>query len=300
MINFKKIFILIRFICYLILFFISILSKSIAFEVNSYFIGHAYGYHGNKEVPDGSLKNFLNKRDVKLIIFGGDLTEDSEDFKYFDEYFKNKEITYLAVEGNHDKDLFSKIPFWLNKTISDKKIFNLHISHDMKFDFKILKEKNDTYIVQHYLWFLRLLTDYPKSFSKKSLKEKIFSKIKSYFSLQAPLANSMYGSEILEKDQIEKINFGKNNIYLAGDCGAFQGRFTYSKTVYEGNTFICSGIGSNWANNVVDLNTLEPIFFDINGETVSHSCKTKKGSLENIIEFCLPNHINAKKLWKLL
>ena len=94
--------------------------------------------------------------------------------------------------------------------------------------------------------------------------------------------------------------FGKNNIYLAGDCGAFQGRFTYSKTVYEGNTFICSGIGSNWANNVVDLNTLEPIFFDINGETVSHSCKTKKGSLKNIIEFCLPNHINAKKLWKLL
>ena len=32
-----------------------------ALEENSYFIGHAYGAHGNDSVPDESLKNFLKR-----------------------------------------------------------------------------------------------------------------------------------------------------------------------------------------------------------------------------------------------
>ena len=71
----------------------------------------------------------------------------------------------------------------------------------------------------------------------------------------------MYDSTILEKEQIEKIDFGSNNIYLAGDCGAYKDRFPYSKTIYKNNIFICSGIGSEWANHVINLNSLEPIFF---------------------------------------
>ena len=86
----------------------------------------------------------------------------------------------------------------------------------------------------------------------------------------------MYSSSILEKEQLEKIDFGKNNLYISGDCGAFNKQFTYSKTSYKDNIFICSGIGSQWANNVVDLNTLNPVFFDIEGNVVDHSCKKKR------------------------
>ena len=43
----------------------------------------------------------------------------------------------------------------------------------------------------------------------------------------------MYDPTILEKEQIEKIDFGSNNIYLAGDCGAYKDRFPYSKTIYK-------------------------------------------------------------------
>lgn len=273
-------------------------NQSNAFENNSYFIGHAYGYHGNKNIPDQSLKNFLNKKPPNFILFGGDMTEKQNDFEIFNEYFSD--INFLAVRGNHDGDLFSKIPFWKNKKINEKKIFNLDMNSDMKFDYKILGKKSDTIIVQHYLWFLRLFTGIPNNFSNKKLKDKIILKVKSIFSLKIPLVNSMYSSTILEKEQIEMINFGKNNIYLAGDCGAFKNQFTYSKTIYKGNTFICSGIGSEWANNVIDLKTLNPIFFDNNGNIVKHSCKKIIGKFKNDIKFCLPNHKNSKKLWKIL
>jgi len=226
------------------------------------------------------------------------MTEDSKDFDLFNEFFKD--ISYLAVRGNHDTDLYSKIPFWVSKNINENFFFNLDMNSDMKFNYKILGDKNDTFIVQHYLWFLRLFSYAPINLRDKTFKEKIIFKIESFFSLKLPLVNSMYSSNILEKKQLEKINFGKNNIYLAGDCGAFQNQFTYSKTFFNGNTFICSGIGSRWANNVVDLKTLNPIFFNEKGKIVKHSCKKVMGSFKNIIELCLPNHQNSEKLWKLL
>jgi len=283
---------------YILLILIIINSPSHASEKNLFFIGHAYGHHGNKYIPDKSLKNFLETMPAELIIFGGDMTQNSGDFVHFNNFFKD--INYLAVRGNHDGDLYSKIPFWKNKNIYGKQFFNLDMNDDMKFDFQILANKKDTFIIQHYLWFLRLFSDTPKNNLNQNLKEKIIIKIKSFFSLELPLVNSMYSSVILEKKEIEKINFGKNNVYLAGDCGAFQGQFTFSKTFFDGNTFICSGIGSKWANNVVDLKTLNPIFFNENGKIINHTCRKIKGSLKNIIELCLPNHQNAKKLWKLL
>ena len=286
-----------KYIIILILFII-FNNSSYAFEKNSYFIGHPYGYHGNKHIPDKSLKNFLTKNPPVFILFGGDMTENESNFQLFYQYFKK--FNFLAVRGNHDGDLFSKIPFWKNKNINKKKIFNLDMNTDMKFDKTILSKKNDTIIVQHYLWYLRLFTDIPNSTSSNNFKDKIILKVKRFFSLKIPLVNNMYASTILEKKQIEKIDFGSNNIYLAGDCGAYKDRFSYSKTFYKNNIFICSGIGSVWANHVIDLRTLEPVFFDVNGNIMTHSCKKIDGKFHNIIEYCLPNHINSKKLWKLL
>ena len=39
-----------------------------------------YGKHGNVDIPDKSLKNFLEKHKANFIIFGGDLTEKKENF----------------------------------------------------------------------------------------------------------------------------------------------------------------------------------------------------------------------------
>ena len=280
------------------IFFVFLSNILLASEKKSYFVGHAYGYHGNKDVPDLSLQNFLKKNDHQFLLFGGDMTENSDDFIYFKNYFKD--TNFLAVRGNHDGNLYSKIPFWIEEVVNEKKIFNLDMDSDMKFNYKILEDKNDTIIVQHYLWFLRLFSYSPINFSEKTFKEKIILKLRSLNFINVPLVNSMYSSSILEKEQLEKINFGKNNIYISGDCGAFKKQFTYSKTIYKGNIFICSGIGSQWANNVVDLNTLNPVFFNIDGNVVDHSCKKKKGNFDNIVEFCLPNHKNSEYLWKLL
>ena len=103
------------FIRNLLIFLILINNQSYASEKNIFFIGHAYGYHGNKEIPDKSLVNFLDSTPAKLLIFGGDMTENSEDFDLFNQFFKD--IDYLAVRGNHDGDLYSKIPSWKNKNV---------------------------------------------------------------------------------------------------------------------------------------------------------------------------------------
>ena len=63
--NFSNIF---RNILILLIF---INNQSYASEKNSFFIGHAYGYHGNKDIPDKSLKNFLETTPAEFIVFGG-------------------------------------------------------------------------------------------------------------------------------------------------------------------------------------------------------------------------------------
>ena len=129
-----------------LIFFSNIL---LADQNKFYFVGHAYGYHGNNNIPDKSLQNFLEKNDHQFLLFGGDMTENSDDFKYFKNYFKD--TNFLAVRGNHDGNLYSKIPFWTEEVFNEKKIFNLDMDSDMKFDFKILQNKNNTIIAQHYL-----------------------------------------------------------------------------------------------------------------------------------------------------
>ena len=96
-----------KYIIILILFII-FNNPSHAFQENSYFVGHPYGYHGNKDIPDKSLKNFFKKNPPVFILFGGDMTENENDFQIFYQYFKK--FNFLAVRGNHDGDLFSKIP----------------------------------------------------------------------------------------------------------------------------------------------------------------------------------------------
>ena len=48
-------------------FFLVITNNSYSLEKNSYFIGHAYGYHGNLDIPDKSLSNFLKKNNPNFI-----------------------------------------------------------------------------------------------------------------------------------------------------------------------------------------------------------------------------------------
>ena len=67
------------------------------------------------------------------------MTQNSKDFDLFDKFFED--TSYLAVRGNHDGDLFSKIPFWKNENINGKKFLNLDMNDDMKFDFQILANK---------------------------------------------------------------------------------------------------------------------------------------------------------------
>jgi len=285
--------------CLLIIFFILTFQNNLnSTEKNSYFIGHAYGKHGNIDIPDNSLKNFLEKYKANFIIFGGDLTEKKENFNIFYDYFRNTK--FLAVRGNHDGDLFNKIPFWRSEKINGFSIYNLDMSQNMDFDKRNLENLKNNLVIQHYVWFLRLFSDLPHNLPNKKRIDKIFYKIKLFNSIQIPIANSMYESKILERGEIKKINFGNNNVYIAGDCGAYEDRFSYVKSYYNNNTFICSGIGSGWANNVIDLNTLEPIFFDINGNIVDHNCKEILGRLDNIIQFCLPNHPRSKNLWDFL
>ena len=273
-----------------------------ALEENSYFIGHAYGAHENDSVPDESLKNFLIKEPANFILFGGDVTENENDFEKFHKYFKD--TNYLIVRGNHDKDLYTKIPYWKTKKIQGTIIHNLDMNSDMKFHIDNLKNFNDSIIAQHYIWYLRLFSEESNNYS---LLDKLSLKLKSWgFShrimdyRKIPIANSMYGAKILEHKEIKQINFGKKNIYLAGDCGAFEGNFPYVKSYFKDNTFICSGIGSGWGHNVVSLNSLEPIFFNIYGNIIEHTCKKKVGNFNNLIEFCLPKNDKAKILWKKL
>jgi len=282
-----------------VIFFVFIfLNNSYASEKNSYFIGHAYGSHGNNHIPDKSLKNFLKKHKTNFIIFGGDLTENAENFEIFYNYFKN--TNFLAVRGNHDDDLFKKIPYWHTKRINGKLIYNLDMNSDMIFDSINLQNLQNNIIVQHYLWYVRLFSDLPHILPNTTIKDKILYRIKLFNAIKIPIANSMYQAKILDRKVIKKIKFGKNNIYLAGDCGAYKDRFSYVKTLYKNNTFICSGIGSGWADNVVNLNTLEPIFFDNDGNIIEHVCKKIDGHFNNLIEFCLPNHNRARDLWRQL
>ena len=284
---------------YQILIFFLILFMNInycnALEGNLYFVGHAYGVHGNEHIPDKSLKNFLIKEPANFILFGGDVTEDDNDFIKFHEYFRG--TNHLIVRGNHDKDLYVKIPYWETKKIQGTLIYNLDMNSDMKFNLNNLKKLNNSIIAQHYIWYLRLFSEERNNFS---LIDKVILRLKSLHYRKIPIANSMYESKILEYEDIKKINFGKKNIYLAGDCGAFEDKFPYVKTYYKDNTFICSGIGSGWANNVVNLSTLEPIFFNYNGDIIEHTCEKKDGNFNNIIEFCLPKNDKAKELWKKL
>jgi len=237
------------------------------FKNNSFFVGHAYGTHGEYIVPDPSLENFLKKNPPSFLAFGGDLTARNTDFEKFYDHFKGMKT--LMVRGNHDGQLFDKIPYWKEAYIDGNKFFNLDMNRDMKFSSEILGTMKDAIILQHYVWFLSLYSG-------------------------LPIANSMYRTIPINP---LTINFGKNNVYLAGDCGAFSKNFPFASTIYKENTFICSGLGTKWANHVVDLNNYQPIFFDHQGNVMASTCKNFYGRYENTIILCLPNSTKAELFW---
>ena len=229
---------------FLILFFFNKVNSTI------YLIGHAYGAHGEKNIPYVPLKNFLYKNETELLIFIGDMTENSDNFKKFDQTFKNLNKKY--IRGNHDGNLFDKISWWEEYKINEFHFINLDMDMDMDFDKDLLKKNNKIYLTHHVFF------------------NQVFEKISPANYMQNP------GPEINDLD------FGKNNYFVSGDCGAY--KFGYS--FYMQNLkiiFCCTGLGSGWANNAYDIINNEPVFFNENGRIIKHFCiNSKKVNLQII------------------
>ena len=138
------------------------------------------------------------------------------------------------------------------------------MNKDMKFDNKLLLKKN-FFFVTHHVFFNRIFDNFKP-------------------------ANFMHSHDGID---IKSTDFGKQNTFLAGDCGAYRFGYSYIETHYKSNKFICTGLGSGWADNVYDLEKKKPIFFNQNGKIKKFFCLSAKGKFENSIKVCLPYHINS-------
>ena len=247
---------------FLILFFFNKVNSTI------YLIGHAYGAHGEKNIPYVPLKKFLDNNQSDFLFFLGDVTENSNDFFKFNESFKNKKKKY--IRGNHDGNLYEKVEKWSDIKIKNLHFFNLDMNSDMKFDTTILNKKNKIFLT-HHIFF-----------------DSVFKKISPANFMENPGIN------------INKTNFGKNNYLISGDCGAYKLGYSYLYAEFKSNYFICSGIGSGWANNIYDIKNKIPIFFDSNGLVIKHFCvSSEKATYAKKIEICLPKY-NLKSIYMVL
>ncbi len=224
-----------------------------------FLIGHAYGPHGEKNIPYEPLKNFLKKNKNKYIFFLGDMTEDSNDFIIFDNYFFINKRKY--IRGNHDGNLYEKADKWSDFKIDNLNIINLDMDSNMKFNYNILNQNNKIFLTHHVFF------------------NQVFEKISP--------ANYMENNGI----NIEEVKLGKNNYFIAGDCGAYKLGYSYLYAEYKDNYFICTGLGSGWANNVFDILNKEPIFFRKNGDRLKHFCiVSDNGKYADVIKICLPKY----------
>ena len=224
-----------------------------------FLIGHAYGSHGEKNIPYKPLKNFLKKNESSYLIFLVDMTENSDEFFKFYDYFKNKNSKF--VRGNHDKNLYDKVSFWRNFNIENYEFINLDMDRDMVFDTNILNESNKIFL-SHYIFF-----------------NKIFENISP--------ANFMLNPGL----DISELNIGKNNYFISGDCGLKKFSYSYIWAKFKENYFICTGLGSGWSNNVFSMTEKKPIFFKSNGKKVKNFCITSsKSKNAEIIKICLPKY----------
>jgi predicted phosphodiesterase len=226
---------------------------------NVYLIGHAYGAHGEKNIPYNPLKNFLDKNETELLIFLGDMTENSDNFKKFDQTFKNLNKKY--IRGNHDGNLFNKISWWKEYKNNEFHFINLDMDMDMNFDQDLLKKNNKIYLTHHVFF------------------NQVFEKISPANYMQNP------------GPDIKNLDFGKNNYFVSGDCGAYKFGYSFLHAEFNNNFFICTGLGSGWANNVYDIINNEPVFFNENGTIIKHFCiNSKKGKLADNLKICLPKY----------
>ena len=75
------------------------------------------------------------------------MTENSDNFKKFDQTFKNLNKKY--IRGNHDGNLFDKISWWEEYKINEFHFINLDMDMDMDFDKDLLKKNNKIYLTHH-------------------------------------------------------------------------------------------------------------------------------------------------------
>ena len=211
------------------------------------FIGHVYGDHEYSDIPYIPLKKVISKNNLDFIIFGGDITKDHKSFYVFDNYFSH--INKLYIKGNHDSNIYNKTEFWKKKFFKNLNLINLSnkkISEIYNFNFN---NYNNTFFISHYNWF-----------------EKVFHPLKP--------SNQFLGKKNSLKFD-NKNNFGKGNKFISGDCGKYTDKSPYILARYNDNYFLCTGLGQS-SNNFVILPTLEPIFFNEDGEIIKHKCKEIK------------------------
>jgi len=227
-----------------------------------YFIGHLYGAHGEKNIPYEPLAKFIKNNPSGLLILGGDITEDANNFHKFHYFFSKKNILY--ARGNHDENLYEKVKYWDYYNYRNFNFIHLDMGIDMNFDIKKIIDRNKIFISHHVF----------------------FNNIFEYFNP----ANSMHNNNGIN---IEATDFGINNIYLAGDCGLYKFGYSYIETEYKSNKFICTGLGSGWSENAYDINENKPVFFDSDGKIIKSFCLLTQGKLNNQIKVCLPYHFNS-------
>ncbi len=277
--SFKIILYILISLFFFILIYLQFLNKQIKVNLSDkiIFVGHAYGKHGDLVIPEISLKEFLIKNKPNLIFFGGDMTEKHEDYKIFKSYF-SKNYNYYTIKGNHDLDLWKFEDYWSEKSIKNFKFYNMEMDENYFFDYDLLKNYNNTYFLSHFVWFNQLFENIGVNVANQIIRENF---------------------ENMKLSKIEHLDFGNNNVYLAGDCGAFAQNIPYIKTWYKNSIFVCSGIGNKIGHNIVIIDeNLSPVFFDNNGKTVKHSCKSYKGFYSNKIEVCLPQIKEYENMWK--
>ena len=235
------------------LLLIFILAVSIFFFENKVkiqepiFIGHVYGDHKNSDIPYEPLKKVIKKNNLDFIIFGGDITKNHKDFHIFDNYFFN--FNKLYIKGNHDKNIYDKKKFWKKKTFKNLNLINLSNQKILEIYNINFNDYEETYFISHYNWF-----------------EKVF--------LPTKPSNQSLGTEnTLKFDKIK--SFGKGNKFISGDCGKYADKPPYVLAKYKNNYFLCTGLGQS-SNNFIILSTLEPIFFNKDGDIIKHKCKESK------------------------
>ena len=212
------------------------------------------------------MKKVIKKNNIDFIVFGGDITKNHKDFYIFDNYFTK--INKLYIKGNHDKNIYEKTEFWKKKNFKNLSLINL--SYQKISDVYNISFNNyqNTYFVSHFNWF-----------------EKVFLPLN-------PSNQTLGNQNNLKFDKI--INFGKNNKFISGDCGKYLDKSPYVLARYKNNYFLCTGLGKS-SNNFIIMPTLEPFFFNKDGDIVKHKCKEKKFS-DKLLKVCSTNKKHLIKI----